>query len=84
MMIKLLLIDLINFFTSFGETTYQKIKQLANECRYAPLQQTWSPEFPRAEQFIFAKKGRLYIVWMLERLYHHCLHTEFYLYSTRS
>ena len=31
MMIKLLLIDLINFFTSVGETTYQKVKQLANE-----------------------------------------------------
>ena len=55
-MIKLLLIDLINFFTSVGETTYQKLKQLANECRYAPLQQTCSPEFPRAEHFIFAKK----------------------------
>ena len=73
MMIKLLLIDSINFFTSVGETTYQKLKQLTNECRYAPLQQTCSPEFPRAEHFIFAKKGRLYIVWMLKRLYHHCL-----------
>ena len=36
-------------------------------------QQTCSPEFRRAEEFIFAKKGRLYIVRMLKRLYHHCL-----------
>ena len=62
------------FLTSVKETTYQKLKQLTNECYYAPAQQTCSPEFPRAsEQFIFAKKGSLYIVWMLKRLYHHCL-----------
>ena len=53
MMIKLLLIDLVNFFTSVEETTCQKIKQLTNECGYAPAQQTCSPEFPRAEWFFF-------------------------------
>ena len=65
MMIKLLLIDSINFFTSVGETTYQKLKQLTNECRYAPLQQTCSLEFPRAEQFILPKKQAV-----------HCLDVE--------
>ena len=41
------------FFTSIGEITNEKIKQLANECGYAPVQPTVSPEFPSAEQFTF-------------------------------
>lgn len=38
------------FFTSNGKTTNKKIKLLANECSYAPVQPTYSPELPIAEQ----------------------------------
>ena len=50
MMTKQLLMDLIQFFTSIGKTTNKKIKLLANECSYAPVQPTYSPELPIAEQ----------------------------------
>ena len=43
------------FFTSIGEITNEKIKLLANECGYAPLQPTFSHEFPPAEQFTFTR-----------------------------
>ena len=43
------------FFTSIGEITNEKIKLLANECGYAPVQPTVSPEFPSAEQFTFTR-----------------------------
>ena len=39
------------FFTSIGETTNKKIKLFANECSYAPVQPTYSPELPIAEQY---------------------------------
>lgn len=38
------------FFTSIGKTTNKKIKLLANECSYAPVQPTYSPELSIAEQ----------------------------------
>ena len=43
------------FFTSIGEITNEKIKLLANECGYVPLQPTFSHEFPPAEQFTFTR-----------------------------
>lgn len=50
MMTKQLLIDLISFSPQLAKQQIKKIKLLANECSYAPVQPTYSPELPIAEQ----------------------------------